>query len=227
MEIAEAIRKRKSCRAFKPDPVPQDVLREILELAQRAPSWANVQPWEFAVVSGAKLEEIRQGFAERAAAEPNPELPFPRRFPEHFLARLPAFRRAPPAEAARMRDDPELRRQRRLQSARLFGAPCVIYILTDRSYCYQGEALNAYAAFDCGLVAENIMLLAVSYGLATVPAAMSVTYPDVVRRVLGLKESQLIVLGIPIGYADPEHPQFGLYSEREPLESITSWHGFS
>jgi nitroreductase len=52
MDIAEAISQRKSIRAFKPAPVPLDILTQIMQSALRAPSWANTQPWEFAVVSG-------------------------------------------------------------------------------------------------------------------------------------------------------------------------------
>ena len=65
MDVSEAINQRKSIRAFKPDPVPRDVLTKILEGAIRAPSWANTQPWEFAVATGKPLEEIRAGFLER------------------------------------------------------------------------------------------------------------------------------------------------------------------
>ena len=70
MDIVEAIRERKSFRAFKPDPVPQAVLREIVEQALWAPSWANTQPWEFAIVSGSKLKEIEEGFVARGLQEP-------------------------------------------------------------------------------------------------------------------------------------------------------------
>ena len=58
MDIVEAIQQRKSIRAFKPDPVPQQVLRQIMELALCAPSWANTQPWGFALVAGEKLKEM-------------------------------------------------------------------------------------------------------------------------------------------------------------------------
>ena len=60
MDTAAAVNKRKSIRAFKPDPVPRKILREIMELALRAPSWANTQPWELAIASGSKLEEIKK-----------------------------------------------------------------------------------------------------------------------------------------------------------------------
>lgn len=59
MDIVEAIQQRKSIRAFKSDPVPKEILKEIMGLALRAPSYDNTQPWEFAIVAGKKLEEIR------------------------------------------------------------------------------------------------------------------------------------------------------------------------
>ena len=87
MDIVEAIQQRKSIRAFRPDPVPQEILKEILELALRAPSWANTQPWEFAIVTGKKLKEIKKAFVEKAEEEPNPDIPRPREFPEPYDTR--------------------------------------------------------------------------------------------------------------------------------------------
>ena len=89
MDIVEAVNQRKSIRAFKPDPVPQETLKELMELALRAPSWANTQPWEFAIVGGSKVAEIGQAFMEKAkAAEPmNPDLATPRGFPEPYDSR--------------------------------------------------------------------------------------------------------------------------------------------
>jgi nitroreductase len=66
MDISEAVDQRKSIRAFKPDPVSLDTLKKILEEAIRAPSWANTQPWEFAVATGKPLEEIRALFLEKS-----------------------------------------------------------------------------------------------------------------------------------------------------------------
>lgn len=68
MDLIEAIRKRKSIRKFKPDPVPQGVLREILEIASRAPSAMNTQPWEFVVIAGEVLERIRRANLEKLHA---------------------------------------------------------------------------------------------------------------------------------------------------------------
>jgi nitroreductase len=226
MEIVEAIHHRKSIRAFKPNSVPQEILKEVMELAVRAPSWANTQPWEFAVVSGTKLEEIRQAFVERVEEPRNPDIPGPREFPEPYDTRRRVLGRKVLELKGISREDKEKRRWWQLQGLRLFEAPCVIYIYIDRSFYLQGDGLNIWPVFDCGLVAENIMLLATKYGLGTIPQIQAVDHPAVLRKVLGIPDSKLIVLGIAVGYPDWDDPVNQLCSEREPLDNISTWLGF-
>ncbi len=109
---------------------------------------------------------------------------------------------------------------------RHFGAPSVIYICIDRSFYFQGEGLNVWPIFDCGLVAENIMLIATKYGLGTIPQAAAVVYPDVLRKVLGIPDTKLIVLGISIGYPNWDDPINQWWTDREPLDKICKWYGF-
>jgi nitroreductase len=226
MDIVEAVRSRKSIRAFKPTPVPRDVLEGILELALRAPSWANTQPWEFVIVSGGKLDEIKQAFIEKTGELPNPDLSAPREFPEPFDTRRRSVGIKLFETIGISREDREQRRAWGQQGLKLFGAPCCIYILTDRSFHLQSDSLNIWSVFDCGSVAENIMLLAPSYGLGTIPEIQAVLYPDVLRKILAIPDSKLIVLGIAIGYPDWDNPVNQLQSEREPLDNVTTWHGF-
>jgi nitroreductase len=87
----EAISKRKSIRAFKSDPVPVDTLKQLMKLALRAPSWGNTQPWEFVIVSGKELEEIRSGFVENAEDALNPDIDRPQQYPESYAARYRAM----------------------------------------------------------------------------------------------------------------------------------------
>ena len=89
MDIVEAIQQRKSIRAFRGDPVPREILKEIVGLALRAPSWANTQPWELAIVAGKKLEEVRQAFVAKgtAAEEDKPDIPRRREFPLPYVSR--------------------------------------------------------------------------------------------------------------------------------------------
>ncbi len=228
MDIVEAIQQRKSIRAFKPDPVPEGVLKEILELALRAPSWANIQPWEFAIVTGKQLEKVRQTFVEKgtAAEEDNPDIPRPRGFPEPYDTRRRVLGRKVLELKGIKREDKEKRGRWLLEGLRLFEAPCVIYIYIDRSLYTQGDGLNIWPIFDCGLVAQNIMLLATKYGLGTIAQIQAVVYPDVLRKVLGISDSKLIVLGIAVGYPDRDDPVNQLCSEREPLVNVSTWYGF-
>jgi len=228
MDVSEAIHLRKSIRAFKSEPVPQEVLKKIIELASRAPSWENTQPWEFAIVGGEKLEEIRQAFTanENTGEGFNPDLSPPGGYPEPYDARRRAVGMKVYEIKSINREDKEKRRLWRLQGLRLFEAPNVIYIYTDRSFYFQDDSLNIWPIFDCGLVAENIMLLATEHGLGTVAQIGAVLYPDVLRRILGIPDSKLLVLGIAIGYAEWNEPINQYRSERAPLDEVARWYGF-
>jgi nitroreductase len=226
MEIVEAIQQRKSIRRFKCSPVPKKILNEIMELALRAPSWENTQPWEFGIVTGEKLEQIRQACVERADEEINPDIPGPGVFPEPYNTRRRVLGRKVFELEGIKRDDREKRKWWFLQGLRLYEAPCVVYIYVDRAFYRQGDRLNVFSIFDCGLVAGHIMLLATKYGLGTVAEIQAVLYPDVLRKVLSIPDSKLIVLGIAVGYPDWDDPVNQLRSEREPLDSVSTWYGF-
>ncbi len=228
MKLDEAIRQRKSVRAFKSEPVPKEVLSEILSAAQRAPSWANTQPWEFVVATGDKLAEINRAFIEKTTAgEPmQPELAAPQGFPEPYDSRRRTVGRALFVELGIERGNQEKRAWWGRQGLTLFGAPVLIYILTGRDFYHQEGGANVWSVFDCGIVAENIMLLALDHGLGTIPAIQAVAHPEILRKTLAISDSSLIVLGIGIGYEDESSPLRQFRSGREPLDDITSWHGF-
>jgi len=220
MDISEAIYRRQSIRAFKSDPVPRDILKQILEESLRAPSWANTQPWEFAIATGKPLEEIRAGFLEKRMTSPSPDVARPPEFPERYAARIRVLDKQ---NRLVTQKDWESRQG---HNFRHFGAPAVIYLLTRREFYYQTKGLNVWALYDCGAVVQNILLLATRYGLGTIVQAQAAAYPDLVRHALEIPESKIILLGIAIGYPDWEHPINQFRTEREPLDSITTWHGF-
>ena len=220
MGISEAINQRKSIRAFRSDPVPLETLKEILEESTRAPSWANTQPWEFAVATGKPLEEIRAGFLEKSMTSPSFDVPRPPEFPERYAARIRVLDKQNRLVTTKDWES------RRVQNFKHYGAPAVIYLLTRREFYYQAKGLNVWALYDCGAVAENIMLLATKCGLGTVVQAQAVAYPDVLRKALEIPESKIFFLGIAIGCPDWDNPINQFRTEREPLESITTWHGF-
>jgi len=228
MDIVEAINQRKSIRAFKPDPVPKDVLKEIMEQAQRAPSWANTQPWEFVIAGGQQVKEIGQAYIKKVEAgeQMHPDLAAPREFPEPFDSRRRSVGRKLFEVKGITREDREQRRLWGLQGLKMFDAPNIIYICTERYFYLQGDHLNVWPVFDCGLIAENIMLLAPKYGLGTIPAIQAVAYPDILRKVLSIPDVKLLVLGIGIGYPDWDEPANNFRTERDALDNIVTWHGF-
>jgi nitroreductase len=124
------------------------------------------------------------------------------------------------------REDTERRMAWGMEGMQMFGAPCVIFICVGRSFYQQEEGLNIWPVFDCGLIAENIMVLAPKYGLGTVPAIQAAAYPDVIRKALSLPEEKLLVLGIPIGYPDWDQPVNQYRSPRAALDEVTEWYGF-
>lgn len=219
MDVVETIKERKSVRAFKPDPVSPDMLRQILEQALRAPSWANTQPWEFAIVAGKQLEEIERGFTERGEQEPDPDIARPYEFPEPYMSRIQAL---PSRNVNATKEEMDLRR---IRNFRHYGAPAVIYLLVGRSFFYQPKGINVWSLYDCGAVVQNIMLLSIHYGLGTIAQAQAVVYPDIIRSVLGLPESKLIALGIAVGYPDWDNPISQPRTQREPLGEVAKWYG--
>lgn len=219
MDIIQAIKARRSIRAFKPDPVPQQVLRELIDAARWSPSWENVQPWELAVVGGGKMEELRRELAAVGDDEPAPEIPL-QHFTDPYLSRRRNLGYRIVFDTLKIeREDRERRRWWRLQNQSMFGAPHAIFIHVDRS-------LNEWSIFDAGMIAQTIMLGAQHYGLGTIPQAAPIMYPRAVRKVTGIPDSKLLVVGLSIGYPDWDAPVNGFEREREPAEGFTRWCGF-
>jgi nitroreductase len=226
MDIVEVINKRQSIRAFKHDPIPEDIIRQILENALRAPSWCNTQPWEFAVVTGSQLKDIKQGFLKESDKEEAQDITRPQEYPEPYDSRCREVARKELEVVGIKREDKEGRGWWRLNNLTNYEASCVIYILIDRAFYFQGKGVNAWSVFDCGLVAENIMLLATNYGLGTVAQAGAVGYPGVLRNILGIPDSKLILVGIAIGYPDRDKAITTIRSDRAALKDISKWYGF-
>jgi nitroreductase len=230
MDIVEAINTRMSIRAFKPDPVPRQVLEEILELAMRAPSWSNTQPWEFIIVGGSKLEEIKRALdpmiEKKEVSRIRPDFLMAQKYPDLYTVRKQTLGKTIFQVRGIERGNKEKRVWWSIQELKCFDVPNVIYICTDRSYYFQERGVNVWPIFDCGLLVENIMLLAPKYGLGTLASVAAVMCPDALRDVLDIPDSSMILIGILIGYPDYDDPINQIRSERDPLEKVSKWYGF-
>ncbi len=228
MDLIQAIKERKSIRAFKKDQVPLDMLKNIIEQAMRAPSWANTQPWEFAVATGGKLKAIQEAFIKRGAAamqNSQSEVPRPYDFPEPYISRIQKM------QAKEMRGrttemKPEEMEERMFVNFRNYGATTCIYLLIGKNYFHQEKGINVWGMYDSGSVVQNIMLLAVNYGLGTIAQAMAVVYPDIIHKELGIPNDKLVALGISIGYPDWDNEINKDFRDREPLDIMAKFYGF-
>ena len=221
MDVIEAIRSRKSIRGYKPDPVPKEILKEILEVATRSPSSMNVQPWEITVVTGEVLDNIRKGNIEMLTSGnlPNPDLkmkPWEGIYKQRQVdLAVQIFQLMGIA-----REDKEKRGAWMQRGFRLFDAPAAIILSVDNSLDLSQPLC------DIGSIAQTICLAAINHGLGTCINGQGIMYPEVVRRFTGLPESKLMILCIAIGYPDWDFPANRLETKREPIESNTAWHGF-
>ncbi|MEN6374966.1 MAG: nitroreductase [Smithella sp.] len=223
MDSLEAIRKRRSIRGYKSDPIPKAVIREILEIAGRAPSAMNTQPWEFAVVTGEPLRKMQAGNIEKIHSGAKPQ-------PEHQVAGWPndSIYRVRQVDLAKhifqimdiSRDDNVKRDEWLERGFRYFNAPAAIIIYVDKTLP------EASPAVDVGAVMQNICLAALAFGLGTCIHDQGIMYPDVVKRCTGIPESKRLIVAISIGYPDEENMANKITSTRESIDKITSWIGF-
>jgi len=219
MNILEALHARKSIRGYKPEPVPRGILREILDIATRAPSTMNTQPWEITVVTGKVLDNIRQGNIEMltSGAVPHAETrfsPFEGEYRQRQVdLAIELFRLMGIA-----REDKEKRAEWMQRGFRFFDAPAAIILSMDRSL--DESPLNL---LDIGAIMQTICLTALNYGLGTCIEDQGIMFPEVVRRFTAIPESKRMVICIAIGYPNWDFPANKLESTREPLESFVTW----
>ena len=221
MDIIEAIRLRKSIRGYKPDPVPKHILKEILDIATWSPSGTNTQAWEFTVVTGEVLDQIKQGNAEMLAskAAPNPDVPYSEVEGVHRQRQVGVAVQLYQLMGI-AREDKKKRAEWSELGIRFFNAPAAIILSAD---CALGEARTQ---FDIGLITQTICLAALNYGLGTCIQRQSIRFPEVVRKFTDIPKSKRITISIAIGYPDWDFPANRVESKREPVDNITAWYGF-
>ena len=224
MDIIEAIKQRKSIRDFKDDQIQQTVIREILEIACRAPSAMNTQPWEFTVIAKDVLDVIKHAIVEKLQAGEKPHS-------EHSVVGWPSkgVYRGRQVELAKQifqlmdikREDVEKRSQWLERGFKFFNAPAVIVVCVDRVLA-EGTPI-----FDIGAVTQTICLTALHFGLGTCIEDQGAMYPEVLRKFCNIPETKQIVITIAIGYPNWNFPANRLETSRESVDTMTTWCGFN
>lgn len=223
MNVTEAVRSRKSCRAFLDKPVPEATVREILDAARWAPSGGNLQPWLVHVLTGDALQDLFDRITPRFNTLPMAEGAEYQVYPVPLTAPYTGRRFKCGADLYESlgipRKDREGRYKQFARNFLLFGAPVGIFISIDRQ-------MNAPQWADVGMFCQNIMLLAREHGLDTCPQEAWTYWHKTMTEVLELPENVMLFCGIALGYADTGHPVNNWRTERAELEDFAVLKGF-
>ena len=223
MHYEEIALARRSIRGYKPDPIPREILEEIIHIAKQAPSSMNTQPWHFHVLTGEPLERIRKGNTEKMMAgsavdreiklNHGYEGPHRERQIEIAVQLFEAMGIA--------RDDKERRMDWVMRGFRQFDAPVSIVITVDKAL-----ADDTIAHFDCGAATYGLVLAAWSKGIGSVINGQGIMQSSVVRENANIPEDHVIMTCVAMGYPDESFVANDVKSRRSPNDKVASFIGF-
>jgi nitroreductase len=219
--VEDALRARKSVRAFRSDPVPRALIEEILALASRAPSGTNIQPWKVHVVGGEVRRQLEAAILNHREGEPedhSAEFPRTGKRKEPYISRMRKLGKDMYTLIGIPKGDQTANWNQWGRNYKFFDAPVGLIFTIDKD-------LDRMSYVDLGIFLQSFMLAAKALGLDTCAQGAWNNYWTVTRRVLGVPDDQYIVCGISLGYADASAPVNALVSEREPLSAFATFHG--
>ena len=220
MNVSEAVQRRMSVRAFKPEAPSAAVVRAILEGAARAPSGGNLQPWHVHALTGEPLTQLLRA-VESAPLQEEPEYAvYPPDLWEPYRTRR--FRNAEQlyASIGIPREDKAARLRQMAKNASFFGAPVGVFVCAD-------ERMGLPQWADLGIYLQSLMLLAVHHGLATCAQGFWRRYAGTLQRQLALPEPYHVACGVALGYEDEAAPINALRSTRAPAQDWCELRGFA
>jgi nitroreductase len=219
MNVSDAIKGRKSVRAFLEQPVSREQVEAILDTARWAPSGVNTQPWKVFVLTGEKKDALQQQILERFQAGEKGGMDYqyyPEQWSEPYSTRRKECGMALYGALDIKREDKQRRMEQWVANYRAFDAPVMLFFTMDRH-------LETGSYMDYGMFLQSVMLAAMDHGLTTCPQAALGEYPALVRGYLGLDEDQVVVCGMALGYEDTEAPVNNYRTVREDVAGFTTF----
>jgi nitroreductase len=217
--VDAAITSRRSIRAYLETPVAREDIEAILEVAARAPSGTNTQPWKVHVLTGAAKarlsDRILAVYADPAQNREHVEeyAYYPREWVSPFVDRRRKVGWDLYALLGLTRHDKAGMAAQHGRNYRFFDAPVGMIFTIDR-VMEQGSWL------DYGMFLQNIMVAARGRGLDTCPQAAFTQFHRIISDELGLPENEMVVCGMALGFADPDKVENTLVTEREPVSTF-------
>jgi nitroreductase len=223
MTFDEVVMGRRSIRGYQDKPVPVALIREVIEMAMRAPSSMNTQPWNFYVITGEPLNRIRAGNTERnlAGVPHSREFRIGQPFANQHRERQIGVAKQLFAAMGIAREDMAARQDWVLRGFRQFDAPVCVIITYDKVLSESDDT-----PFDCGAVATALVNAAWSRGLGCVINSQGIMQSPVVREQAGIAEDQVIMKSIALGWPDETFPANAVVSERKSVDEAAVFVGF-
>ena len=218
MSLEAAVRARRSVRGFLPDPLPQETLDKVFDLARWSPSGTNIQPWQVYVASGATRDHLREQFMQRTKDKHPPS-------GDHKDSRGPigeVWKTRRRECAAVLYDamgvaweDKPARAEVAFRNFELFDAPHVAFLCMN-------EVFGIGSAWDVGMYAQTLMLAMTANGLASCAQGTMAHHPDLVREAFGLGDEVKVLFGLSFGFEDTSMAVNNAHTTRATLaETVT------
>ncbi|HSI55675.1 MAG: nitroreductase [Ramlibacter sp.] len=224
--VDAAIESRFSCRAFLPQPVPREAISSILDVARRAPSGTNCQPWRVYVLQGASRDTlVDKVCAAHDAIYANPALAAEYReeydyYPEKWISPYIDRRRENGWGLYGLlgiaKGEKDKMHAQHHRNFRFFDAPVGFMFTIDR-------VMGRGSLLDYGAFLQNMMVAARARGLHTCPQAAWNGFAKIILPHIGAGPDEMLVCGMSLGYADEKERVNGFHTPRVPVEGFTHW----
>lgn len=219
VDVVRAITERRSTRAFRDEPVSREVIEAVLDVAGRAPSGSNIQPWRVYVLIGerkAALERDLVARHEAGAPDPQEYQYYPAPWREPYLSRRRKIGWDLYQLLGILRDDKAgMARQLGLNYV-FFGAPVGLIFTIERD-------LPVGSWLDYGMFLQSVMLAARGFGLETCPQQAFAAFHETVRAHLGASADEVVICGMSLGYPDSDALVNRLTTDRRPVSDFVSF----
>ena len=215
LPLTDVLRERHSCRAFRPDPVPDDVLDQLFGLAQLTPSSCNSQPWYTYLTKGAATARLSRALHDHVTTndEPAPDIDIDPEFSGVFLDRKRACGMALYASVGIERSDYPAREAQMRRNFSFFDAPHAVVFTSDVS-------LGDNGLLDSGGYMATVSLLAQGLGLGTVLQGAIARYAPAVRDFFQIPDNEVVIGAMSLGYEDTDHPINQFRTERAAVPDV-------
>ena len=213
----DVVSRRRSMRDFKSDPVPREIIESVFGTAQRAPSNCNTQPWFVHVVTGEKLERLREALpAKFAAGEIALDFPYDGQYEGVYKERQYASAAALYDSLGIARDQKAERNAWFMRNFSFFDAPAVAFFTLPTGF-------GLREACDLGMFAQTVMLGLTAHGLGSCPQTALAFLANVIRPALSLGDHEQLMFGMSFGYPNDTAVN-EVTTERASLADVVTFH---